>query len=189
MKQLYFIFIIVLVVMSSCGGKKDTSGNTEQLMFQIDSVDHVTGLQRMQVSRINQNIVCSGKKYNLFIERAPSDSLPSVKSDLGLFADNRIVVKITRENGSKVFARTFTKQSFSEYMNADNLRHFILEGIVFDEEKTNEGKNIMLAASVSYPQTDLYIPFSITITPEGKMNITKNEDMEELTPLPDDSLN
>lgn len=189
MKQLYFLFIVVLVVMSSCGGKKETAGNTEHLMFQIDSVDHVTGLQRMQVSRINQNIVCSGKKYNLFIERAPSDSLPSVKSDLGLFADNRIVVKITRENGSKVFARTFTKQNFSEYMNADNLRHFILEGIVFDEEKTNAGRNIMLAASVSYPQTDLYIPFSITITPEGKMNIAKNEDMEELTPLPDDSLN
>ena len=55
--------------------------------------------------------------------------------------------------------------------------------------KTREGKNIILAASVSYPQTDLYIPFSITITPEGKMSISKNEDMEELPPMLGDSLN
>ncbi|WP_178794436.1 DUF4738 domain-containing protein [Bacteroidaceae bacterium] len=189
MKQLYFLFIVMLVVMSSCGGKKETSGDAAQLMFQIDSVDHVTGVQRMQISRANQSIVSSGKKYNLFIERAPSDSLPTVKNDMGIFADNRIIVKITRENGGKVFSKTFTKQSFSDFLSTDNLRHFILEGMVFDEEKTNDSKNIILAASISYPQTDLYIPFSITITPEGKMSISKNEDMEELPPLPDDSLN
>ena len=85
--------------------------------------------------------------------------------------------------------KTFTKQSFSGFVSADHLRHFILEGVVFDEEKTREGKNIILAASVSYPQTDLYIPFSITITPEGKMSISKNEDMEELPPMLGDSLN
>lgn len=91
--------------------------------------------------------------------------------------------------GARVFAKTFTKQSFSGFVSADHLRHFILEGVVFDEEKTREGKNIILAASVSYPQTDLYIPFSITITPEGKMSISKNEDMEELPPMLGDSLN
>ena len=169
MKQIYFLFVVLLVVMTACGGKKEASVDAEQLMFQIDSVDHVTGLQRMQVSRI--------------------DSLPSVKSDLGIFADNRIIVRISRENGSRVFAKTFTKQSFSGFVSADHLRHFILEGVVFDEEKTREGKNLILAASVSYPQTDLYIPFSITITPEGKMSISKNEDMEELPPMLGDSLN
>ena len=134
MKQIYFLFVVLLVVMAACGGKKETSVDAEQLMFQIDSVDHVTGLQRMQVSRIDQYIVSGGKKYNLFIERAPSDSLPSVKSDLGIFADNRIVVRISRENGSRVFAKTFTKQSFSGFVSADHLRHFILEGVVFDED-------------------------------------------------------
>ena len=83
MKQIYFLFVVLLVVMAACGGKKETSVDAEQLMFQIDSVDHVTGLQRMQVSRIDQYIVSGGKKYNLFIERAPSDSLPSVKVTWG----------------------------------------------------------------------------------------------------------
>ena len=40
-------------------------------MFRIDSVDDVTGLQRMQVSRIDQHIVSGGKKYNLFMSVLP----------------------------------------------------------------------------------------------------------------------
>ena len=107
----------------------------------------------------------------MFIERAPSDSLPSVKSDLGIFADNRIVVRISRENGSRVFAKTFTKQSFSGFVSADHLRHFILEGVVFDEEKTREGKNIILAASVSYPQTVFVYSFLYHYYSERKMSI------------------
>ena len=62
MKQIYFLFVVLLVVMTACGGKKEASVDAEQLMFQIDSVDHVTGLQRMQVSRIDQHIVSGGKK-------------------------------------------------------------------------------------------------------------------------------
>lgn len=56
-----FLFVVLLVVMTACGGKKQASVDAEQLMFQIDSVDHVTGLQRMQVSRIDQHIVSGGK--------------------------------------------------------------------------------------------------------------------------------
>ena len=40
MKQIYFLFVVLLVVMAACGGKKETSVDAEQLMFQIDSVDH-----------------------------------------------------------------------------------------------------------------------------------------------------
>lgn len=39
MKQIYFLFVVLLVVMAACGGKKETSVDAEQLMFQIDSVD------------------------------------------------------------------------------------------------------------------------------------------------------
>ena len=41
-----------------------------------------------------------------------SDSLPSVKSDLGIFADNRIIVRISRENGSRVFNKSNDASSF-----------------------------------------------------------------------------
>lgn len=189
MKQFYFLIVVVLCIMTGCGGKKDVAGETEKHMYQIDSVDQVTGLQRMQVSRVDRDFTSNGKKYHLYVDRSPSDSLPRVKSELGTFADNRIVVKITRENGTALFSKTFTKQNFSEFLSDRYLSHSILEGLVFDDEKTSKSKNIMLAASVSFPMTDLYIPFSITITPDGKMTIQKDEDMGELPPLEDDSLN
>ena len=169
MKQLYFIFVVVLCMATGCGSKKDASGDSDQHIFQIDSVDRVTGVQRMQVSRTNQDIVCNGKKYRLFIDRSPSDSLKKVKSDAGIFTDNRIVLKIARENGTTLFSKTFTKQNFASLIPDRYLTHSILEGMVFDDEKTSNSKNIILAASVSIPMTDLYIPFSIIITPDGKI--------------------
>lgn len=189
MKQIYFLLVIALCLMTGCGGKKDVSGETEKHIYQIDSVDQVTGLQRMQVSRINQDIISNGKKYHLFVDRSPSDSLPRVKTELGLFADNRIIVKITNENGAALFSKTFTKQHFSEFLPERYFAHSILEGLVFDDEKTSKSNNITLAASVSFPMTDLYVPFTIIIATDGKMTIQKDEDMGELPPLEEDSLN
>ena len=65
MKQLYFIFVVVLCMATGCGSKKDASGDSDQHIFQIDSVDRVTGVQRMQVSRTNQDIVCNGNDFLL----------------------------------------------------------------------------------------------------------------------------
>lgn len=189
MKQLYFIFVVVLCMATGCGSKKDASGDSDQHIFQIDSVHRVTGVQRMQVSRTNQDIVCNGKKYRLFIDRSPSDSLKKVKSDAGIFTDNRIVLKIARENGTTLFSKTFTKQNFASLIPDRYLTHSILEGMVFDDEKTSNSKNIILAASVSIPMTDLYIPFSIIITPDGKMTMERDEDMGDLPPLQGNGIN
>lgn len=191
MKQIYFLFVVVLAMMSSCGGKKEPSAEVEPLMFQIESVDSVTGLQRMRVARVDEQIVCNGKKYRLFIERAPSDSLPHVRTALGLFADNRAIVRISREDGHRIFSKVFTKNVFKEYLLPGNFSRYILEGVVFDEEKTRTGKNIVLAASVGFPQTDdMYVPFSITVTPDGKMTFVKNEELEEVpSTVLNDSLN
>lgn len=61
--------------------------------------------------------------------------------------------------------------------------------MVFDDEKTSNSKNIILAASVSIPMTDLYIPFSIIITPDGKMTMERDEDMGDLPPLQGNGIN
>ena len=43
MKQIYFLFVVLLVVMAACGGMKEPSVDAEHLLFKIDSVAHVTG--------------------------------------------------------------------------------------------------------------------------------------------------
>ena len=59
----------------------------------------------------------------------------------------------------------------------DFMAKSILEGIVYDKT-TPEG--IVYAASICYPQTDLYVPISITISPDGKISMKKEELLEEV---------
>ena len=89
--------------------------------------------------------------------------------------DNKIVLHLTRGNET-VLNKTFTKNDFSSVVDANFLSKSILEGIVYDKT-TPQG--IVYAASVCYPQTDLYMPLSITITADGKMSIQKVDILEE----------
>ena len=181
MKQVYIIAALVLGLMTGCSGNKKDAHEEAKQMFQIERVDENSDLQKMQVSRINQEIACKGKKFKLSIERTPDEKLPHVKSDMGLFMDNSIKVKIARENGTAVFEKEFTKSDFAAYLPEKYLKRSVLEGLVFDDVRTGEKKEITLAASVSYPMTDLYIPFVLVVTQDGKLSISKDEDMGEMT--------
>lgn len=186
MKQLTIIAVLVASLLTGCKNEKKDEREEAKRIFQIESVDENTGLQRMQVSRISQEISCKGKNFRLSVERMPSDELPQVKSDMGLFADNVIKVKITRGNGSVLFEKTFTKNDFSVHLTGKFLKRSVLEGLVFDDVRTSENKEITLAASVSYPMTDLYVPFVLVVSQDGKLSISLDEDMGEMTFLEDE---
>ena len=181
MKRTCLMALLLTAVLSGCGEQKKDSKEEEKRIFQIESVDEKSGLQRMQVSRVNQEISCRGKKYKLSVERTPDEKLPHVKSNMGLFVDNSIKVRIIRDNGTSLFEKTFTKNDFAGSLSAKYLKHSVLEGLVFDDVRTAENKEITLAASVSYPMTDLYIPFVLVISQDGKLSISKDEDMGEMT--------
>ena len=164
----------MLFALAACTGK--TNQPDEKQALQIESVSS-TGVQRMQVSHAEQDVKLKGKNYHLSIHRAPADSLPHVKNDMGdIYADNTITLRITRDKGEKVISKTFTKQNFSSVVAGNLLPQCILEGMVFDKT-TSQG--IVLAASISVPQTDLYVPVSITVSPDGKMTIVKEEEIED----------
>jgi len=183
MKKIYVLSLLLMGILTGCGSNKKDSKEETQRMFQLENVDENTGLQRMQVSKVKQEIVCKGKKFQLSVERAPDDKLPHVKSDMGLFVDNSIKVKVTRDNGTTLFEKTFVKNDFASYLPDKYLKRSVLEGLVFDDVRTEEKKEITLAASVSYPMTDLYIPFVLVVSQDGRLSISKDEDMGEMTLL------
>ena len=134
------------------------------------------GIQRMQTSKSEIDIKFKGKDYRSFVSRTPDESLPHVTNEMGdTYMDNKIVLRLTR-GGESVFNKTFTKNDFSSVVDADFLAKSVLEGIVYDKT-TPQG--IVYAASVCYPQTDLYVPLSITITADGKMSIQKVDMLED----------
>lgn len=174
---------IAACVMVGCKSEPKDAQEEHKRIFQVESVSDASGLQQMQVSKIKQDIVCKDKKYQLIVEREPNPALPHVKSDMGVFLDNNISVRILRENGAKLFEKVFTKQDFASYLTEEYLSASVLEGLVFDDVKTGNKKTITLVASVSYPMTDLYTPFTIVISDAGKMTISNYEDEIEYAPV------
>lgn len=174
-KLIYLLCLPMLVLLVACSDKKGATQSDTQVLMQ-DSTD-AHGLQRMQVSKSETDIQFKGKQYHCLISRTPSDSLPHVASETGdTYVDNQIVFRLTRGN-ERVFNKTFTKNSFASVVDERFLSKSILEGVVY-HKTVPEG--MVFAASVCYPQTDLYVPVSITITPDGKMTIKKEELLEEV---------
>lgn len=174
-KLLYLLSCCFLAVLTACNsGNKKTE--EKSLLLMQDSVD-ARGLQRMQVSKAEVDIKFKGKDYHSFISRTPDEDLPLVKDERGnKFVDNKIQLRLTRGN-EQIFNMTFTKKNFASIVGGDFLSKSILEGMVYNKT-TPQG--IVYAASVCYPQTDLYVPISITITADGKMTMEREELLEEI---------
>ncbi len=131
---------------------------------------------RMQEYKQLRDFKWLNRDYQVDIRRMADDSLRMVKDETGqLFVDNSISLKIFRSDGSLFFSKVFTKSAFESQLNDDYRRTGILEGIVFDRV---EGTQLYLAGSVCHPQTDEYIPFIISISSLGDVDIRPDDDLD-----------
>ena len=161
-KLIYLLGLTMLMVIVACSGTAEKKQSDIRVLMQ-DSTD-AHGLQRMTARKSEIDIKYKGKEYHSFISRTPNDSLPRVVSQMGnTYVDNQIVLRLTRGN-ERIFSRTFTKKQFASLIGEDFMAKSILEGIAYDKT-TPEG--FVYAASICYPQTDLYVPVSITISTDG----------------------
>lgn len=175
-KNSYMLAALAILVVIGCSGKDAKKMDDERILMQ-DTTDK-QGIQRMQVSKFEQTVKFKGKEYKVSLHRAPDDGLPRVESETGsIFVDNSITLRITRGN-ENIINKVFTKQSFSSVVPADFMKKSMLEGMVFDKI-TNQG--IVFAVSVSYPQTDLYMPISMTVSESGKTLIVLEEVIEYIS--------
>ncbi len=172
--SLFLNLCFVVAVLTGCSSKKNN--DKDALASSRDSIA-ADSVQRMQVSESKIVITYKGKEYHSTVVRHPDATLPVVLNDDGdRFADNRINLKLTCE-GRTVVDKVFTKENFASMVDADFLKHSILEGLVYDKV-TPQG--ICYAASLCYPQTDLYMPFSLTISADGKISIAKEALMDDV---------
>lgn len=176
-------FSLMLSLLSACGGNVKKQQSDAQVLMQ----DTMTaqGVQKMQPYAAEMDVVYKGKTYHTVIKRESDESLPHVMSEMGdEYLDNSILLNITC-GGKTVLNRFFTKKDFEPYVDTHSMavEKTILEGLVFDKV-TSSG--IIFAASVSYPQTDLYCPLSLTVTADGGLSIRSVEVLDDT--LTEDSL-
>lgn len=125
---------------------------------------------RMQDYNQVKDIQWLDRSYQVDIRRTADDSLRMVKDETGQkFVDNRILLKVIRQDGSVFFSQTFTKASFNNYLDDDYRTTGILEGLVFDRV---DGNHLIFAGSVCHPQTDEYIPLVVTLSNFGDVTIS-----------------
>jgi hypothetical protein len=131
---------------------------------------------RMQEYNQIKDIHWLDREYQVNIRRTADDSLHMVKDETGQkFVDNRIRLQVIRQDGSVFFSQSFTKATFSEYLDDDYRQTGILEGLVFDRV---EGNYLLFAGSVSHPQTDEYIPLVIKVSNFGDVAISRDTQMD-----------
>ena len=158
--------------MAACGGKKEET----TIIAKKAETKKPSSPVRMQDYEQNHELDLGGIALTCRIHRSACDSLPMVTDENGQkFVDNTIRVTIKRSDGSVFFEKTFTKKSFDGFLDDDYRRTGILEGLVFDKV---DGSVIRLAASVSHPQTDEYLPFVVSLSKTGKLNIERDTQLD-----------
>ncbi|MGN0053275.1 MAG: DUF4738 domain-containing protein [Bacteroides sp.] len=179
MKQLYCACVgVVLLLLTACSSRGNGAGDSAQLA-DADSAALVLAPQTMQVSDVKTTFTYQGKEYHSRVIRKPDSHLPIVQNEQGeRFVDNCISLRIVRE-GKVIVDRTFTKDDFTSLVDARFMKYAILEGLVFDQT-TPQG--MIYAASVCYPQSDLYVPIRLTISSGGQIALSKEELMEDYQP-------
>lgn len=165
------------ILFAACSSQPKSEKEQQKTLIKDNTLaDNNQTPERMQVSDKQENVVFRGKEYRSSVTRRPDESLPLVKNEEGeRFIDNRIYLRLTG-GGKTVIDKAFTKADFAQIVDARFLQHAILEGLVFDHT-TPQG--FVYAASVAYPNSDLYVPLRLTITPDGKIQLSKDELMEE----------
>ena len=164
--------VFVGLITTSCGKKKQH----DDIIVQETETPQPQAPIRMQDYKDVKDVQWLGKQYQVEVSRTACDSLAMVKDESGQqFVDNRIVLKVIRQDGSVFCTKTFTKSAFSACLNDDYRKTGILEGFVFDKA---EGNQLFFAASVCHPQTDEYIPMVVTLSNFAEVGISKDQQME-----------
>ena len=160
------------LITTSCGKKKQH----DDIIVQETETPKPQAPIRMQDYKDVKDVQWLGKQYQVEVTRTASDSLAMVKDETGQqFVDNRIVLKVIRQDGTVFCTKTFTKSAFNSCLDDDYRKTGILEGFVFDKA---EGNQLFFAASVCHPQTDEYIPMVVTVSNFGEVGIAKDQQME-----------
>ncbi len=162
----------LVCLLAACGGKKETETIISTNVEQPKPAQPV----RMQGYEQRSEVDWAGGKYTCVINRMADDSLAMVTDERGQkFVDNRIELKITRNDGSVFLQKTFTKATFDNWLDDDYRATGVMEGFVFDRVN---GAELLFAASVCHPQTDEYIPLVVSVGRDGRINIERDTVMD-----------
>lgn len=128
-KTISMLVIAVLgaACFSSCGEKKKSN----VIIAPKPAAPKPKKTQELSSYEQSRDISWLGKTYRVVMKRESDHSLPLVESeDHTKYYDNKITIKVLREDGTEFFSRTFQKSDFTGYLDAETKKTGALLGIV-----------------------------------------------------------
>ena len=101
------------------------------------------------------------------------------------YHDNKILLQVLRDDDTSFFERSFTKKSFSQYLEEKYLGSNTLLGLVFVKA---EGDNLVVSVSVGSPDalSDEDVPLSLVLSRMGALTVKKDVHIETSAPDAED---
>ena len=176
MKKLSMLFTIAVAAMfvASCGNKTDN----RQMIVPKPAAQKPKATQKIGDYSQTRDVEWLGANYKVTVVRMADTSLSLVDDGAGnKYFDNRITVRILRNNGTEFFHRTFTKADFDTSLEAAYRKNGALLGIVLDKAV---GNKLIFAASVGSPDkmSDEYMPLLLKITNLGNVEISRDSELD-----------
>lgn len=168
MKHTLFI-LLALTLFVSCQKKVQEETVTTESVPQ--------GPQRVVMELYNYTDSVPGTNIRYTIHREPDSTLAVVEDEFGdTYVDNYYQLTIKRE-GTELFSHRFTKASFSN-LSADLRKTTIFDGFRFVRR---ENGLLQFSVCVSEPNSDLSVPFILSVGPDGSYTIAPDNtpDLEE----------
>ncbi len=165
MKRILFLAPAMLLL--SCGGKQQAQAPETETVVVEQKVSE------LPLYELTDTVALGNCVYTYDIVRQASKSLPVAHDEqFGDTRDNTIALTIWAD-GNKLFEQTFTKTYFRSHIEEDFYPRAILDGISFREAQTGKGLTFMF--SVSEPDSDMTIPFAVTISPDGQVSVEREQ--------------
>ena len=134
--------------------------------------------QRMSGYEQARDVEWLGSTYKVIVKREADTSLPlAMGDDNTKYFDNKITVRILRQDGTEFFNRTFLKTDFKEYLDKQTAEEGALLGLVYVEANADY---LNFAASVGSPDitSDEYVPMKVKISRMGAVSIGKDNQLD-----------
>ncbi len=174
MKQsLSLVVLLGMLTVGICSCKKEQKETKDIITKIAPKPKAPSGPQQMSNHNYKKSIEWLGNNYTVTISRYADKSLAMATDGEKQYYDNKVDVKIIREDGSVFFKKTFTKSDFKEYTDNQYGRNGALIGFMYD---TVEGNYVKFGASVGSPDpnSDEFIPIDVSISNLGAVNISSS---------------
>ena len=176
MRIIVFLLGIGLVCFASCNsnGNDAKTENSDTILSFDETLNH--GIIEMTTFHLTDTISYKGHVYKYDIVRVSDSTLALIKDaeTQKVYMDNHVELSIMRD-GESFYSKVFTKNDFVIFLDTGFQTNGLLEGFVFD--KTTED-GLRFATSISYPQSDMYIPLTVTVKTNGSIVIAKENLIE-----------